>query len=88
MEQIIECVIAGGPQHGLIRRQLWDSSYAAPVVMATDDGAVCVAAARRPAGAMGERFLLLHPKATGPQILAMLAVLSANVACSYLPWSG
>jgi hypothetical protein len=84
MEQIVECLIAGGPQHGLMRRQLWDSRHPAPPVLASVDGQVCAAAACRPAGPDGNRFLLLHPRATGPQILAMMAVLgghtTANVA--------
>lgn len=82
MEQIIECLIAGGPQHGLVRRQLWDSQYPAPPVLASGDGAVCKAAACRPAGHGGNRFLLLHPRATGSQILAMMAKLSTQQAAN------
>jgi hypothetical protein len=82
MEQIVECVIAGGPQHGLVRRQLWDPRYQAPPVLASADGQVCTAAACRPVGRSGNRFLLLHPRATGPQILAMMAVLSRQVAAN------
>jgi hypothetical protein len=78
MEQIVECLIAGGPQHGLVRRQLWDPRYPAPPVLASGDGAVCAAAARRPAGAGCNRFLLVHPRATGSQILAMMNKLSAQ----------
>jgi len=75
MEQIVECVIAGGPQHGLVRRQLWDSQYPAPPVVAAGDGEVCIAAASRPAGPDGNYFLLLHPRATGAQIVAMIGML-------------
>lgn len=78
MEQIIKCIIAGGPQHGQVRRQLWDSAHAAPVVLATDDGKVCIAAARRPTVAEGKCFILLHPQATGEQFTAMLAALSCR----------
>lgn len=78
MEQIVECLIAGGPQHGLVRRQLWDPQYPAPPVLASGDGAVCAAAARRPTGAGSNRFLLVHPRATGSQILAMMSMLCAQ----------
>ena len=80
MEQIIKCIIAGGPQHGQIRRQLWDSAHAAPVVLATEDGKVCIAAARRPTAAEGKCFILLHPQATGEQFTAMLAALNCHHA--------
>jgi len=80
MEQIVECLIAGGPQHGLMRRQLWDPQYPGPPVVACDDGAVCIAAACRPSGPEGNRFLLLHPRATGAQIISMMAILSTQAA--------
>jgi hypothetical protein len=76
MEQIVECLIAGGPQHGVLRRQLWDPRYPAPPVLASGDGNVCAAAACRHAGADRNRFLLVHPRATGSQILAMMRRLS------------
>ena len=75
MEQIVECLIAGGPQHGLVRLQLWDPRYHAPPVVASNDGKVCIAAARLPAGQCSNRFLVLHTQATGQQILAMVAKL-------------
>ncbi|GGA19974.1 hypothetical protein [Dyella nitratireducens] len=75
MEQIVECLIAGGPQHGVVRRQLWDPRYPLPPALSSGDGKVCIAAARRPAGPYSNRFLLLHPQATGQQILAMMAML-------------
>lgn len=84
MEQIVECLIAGGPQHGLLRRQRWDPDCPAPPVLAADDGELCIAAARRPAGPSHNRFLLLHPRATGPQILAMMTVLTAQAATAYI----
>ncbi|WP_081500702.1 hypothetical protein [Dyella japonica] len=80
MEEIVECLIAGGPQHGLKRRQLWDPQCAGPPVLASDDGEVCTAAARRPSRYGSSCFLLLHPRATGQQILAMMHVLSGNTA--------
>lgn len=80
MEQVVECLIAGGPQHGLVRRQLWDPQYPAPPVMASGDGEVCITAACRHTGPECNRFLLLHPRATGAQILAMMHILSAHLA--------
>jgi len=65
-----------------MRRQLWDSQYPAPPVLASADGAVCTAAACRPAAQGGNRFLLLHPRATGSQILAMMAMLSKQSAAN------
>ncbi|MBE1160794.1 hypothetical protein [Dyella acidiphila] len=78
MEQIVECLIAGGPQHGVVRRQLWDPRYTAPPVIASADGAVCIAAACRHDRHDSNRFLLLHPRATGAQILAMMDRLDAQ----------
>jgi hypothetical protein len=78
MEQIVECLIAGGPQHGAVRRQLWDPRYPQLPAIASGDGRLCIAAARRPAGPSNNRFLLLHPHATGAQILAMVAKLGAQ----------
>jgi hypothetical protein len=78
MEQIVECLIAGGPQHGLMRRQLWDPKYPVPPVVAAGDGEVCTAAAFRPVHPGCNLFLLLHPHATGAQILAMMATMSAQ----------
>jgi hypothetical protein len=78
MEQIIECFIAGGPQHGLIRHQLWDPQYPLPPVMASGDGAVCTAVACHHANPENNRFLLAHPRATGQQILAMMTMLNTQ----------
>ncbi|WP_266168326.1 hypothetical protein [Dyella subtropica] len=80
MEQIIECIIAGGPQDGQFRRQLLDTQYNAPLVLASEDGQVCMAAARRPDGHQGTRLVLLHPQATGQQFIAALDVLDARSA--------
>jgi hypothetical protein len=80
MEQIVECLIAGGPQHGVVRRQLWDPRHPLTPALASGDGKVCTAAARRPAGPYSNRFLLLHPHATGQQILAMMAMLAMRNA--------
>ena len=72
MEQI-KCIIVGGPQHGLVLRRLWDQRRPAPLCITAVDGDPCTAAARRHDEGMGTRYLLLHPRATGEQILTMLA---------------
>lgn len=82
MEQIVECLIAGGPQHGLVRQQLWDPQYSAPPVLASGDGAVYAAAAHRPAATGSNRFLLVHPRATGSQILAMMRMLGRQAVAN------
>ncbi|GAA0706069.1 hypothetical protein FHW84_003510 [Dyella sp. SG562] len=84
MEQIVECLIAGGPQHGLVRRQLWDPDYPVAPVLASADGELCTAAARRPAGPCSNRYLLLHPRATGSEILSMMAVLAGQADSAYI----
>ncbi|WP_199535680.1 hypothetical protein [Dyella psychrodurans] len=88
MEQIVECLIAGGPQHGLLRRQLWDPQYPAPPVVASGDGTVCAAAACRHAGSDRNRFLLVHPRATGQQILAMMMMLRALATNTVIAFPG
>jgi hypothetical protein len=78
MHQFIECIIAGGPEHGLIRRQLWDTRYAPPSVQSLQDGQTCNVAACRTTGRSGRCFLLLHPLASGREFIDMLAVLNAH----------
>lgn len=75
MQQIVQCLIAGGPEHGLMRRQLWDPQCATTPTLTSGDGEVCAAAACRPSCNGSNCFLLLHPGATGQQILAMMAIL-------------
>ena len=70
MKHVFECIIAGGPQHGLVLRRPWDKRHSAPLAVVADDGKLCAAAARKCAGT---RFILLHPQATGEQFLTMLA---------------
>lgn len=72
MEQI-KCIIVGGPQHGLVLRRPWDRHRPAQLCVTAVDGESCVAALRRHDRGMGTRYLLLHPRATGEQILTMLA---------------
>jgi hypothetical protein len=73
MASIIECIIAGGPQHGSVSRRRWDSQRGAPLAVIGDDGQLCVAAARKRSDADRTRFILLHPQATGEQFLTLLA---------------
>lgn len=73
METIIEYVIVGGPQHGMTCRHALPSLPAEAIAIATGDGELCRAAARRHTRGPGPRMLLLHPKATGDQFLTMLA---------------
>lgn len=72
MEQI-NCIIVGGPQHGLVLRRPWDRRRPTPLSVTAADGERCLAAVRRHDKRMGTRYLLLHPRATGEQILTMLA---------------
>jgi hypothetical protein len=69
MDSFFECVIAGGPQHGLIYRRPLDANHPTPLAVVTDDGELCTPAARK----YGSRVVLLHPQATGAQFLTILA---------------
>ncbi len=71
MEQI-KCIIVGGPQHGLVLRRLWEQRRPTPLCATAVDGEPCTAAACRHDEGMVTRYLL-HPRATGEQILTMLA---------------
>ncbi|OOG65551.1 hypothetical protein B0E46_04195 [Rhodanobacter sp. B04] len=70
---IIECIIAGGPQHGLVCRPYWDSRRGTPLAVTGMDGQLCIAAARRHTDDAHPQFILLHPQATGEQFLTLLA---------------
>jgi len=71
MRQTIEYVIAGGPEHGLVRLRPWDPDDGQPLAQSCFDGEICVVAARR-RGDTGTRYVLLHPQASGAQILTLL----------------
>ena len=71
MEQNIEYVIVGGPQHGLVCHD--PSHQARALAIASNDGHLCLAAACRHSRQSAARLILLHPQATGEQILAILA---------------
>jgi hypothetical protein len=73
MEQVIEYVIVGGPQHGMTCRHPLPSLPADAIAIASNDGQLCRAGARRRTRGPGTRMLLLHPKATGEQFRSMLA---------------
>lgn len=76
MESTWECVIAGGPQHGQIQRLEWDAPGRWPLAIASIDGELCVAAARRNGSS---RFIYLHPSATGAQIMTLLTARNDEV---------
>jgi hypothetical protein len=69
MDQYLECIIAGGPQHGLVYRRPIDPRHPVSLAVVTDDGELCTPAARK----YGSRVVLLHPQATGEQFLTILA---------------
>ncbi|MEI7036716.1 hypothetical protein [Fulvimonas yonginensis] len=73
MESFYECIIAGGPQHGLVYRRPLDAQHPTPLAVVTDDGQLCTPAACKQAGADATRVVLLHPQATGAQFLTILA---------------
>lgn len=73
MAPIFECIIAGGPQHGQVCRRRWDSRCSMPQAVISDDGELCIAAARTHGNPSRTRFILLHPNATGEQFLTLLA---------------
>lgn len=74
MNTTVECVLAGGPEHGLV---LYLSAAArgaaAPTVIAAD-GQICRAAARRPSATCRARYVLAHPQASGRELLDALRV--------------
>lgn len=72
MEHIVECIVVGGPQHGLVYQRPRDAPQPTPLALVTDDGELCTPAARKQAGAACTRVLLLHPQATGAQLMTML----------------
>jgi hypothetical protein len=71
MEQDIEYIIVGGPQHGLVCHD--PSRQARALAIASNDGHLCLAAACRHSRESASRLILLHPQATGEQFLAILA---------------
>lgn len=71
MQQEIEYIIVGGPDHGLVSHRPFDADGAQPWAQSCRDGRLCVVAARRHDN-VGTRYLLLHPRATGEQFLTML----------------
>lgn len=69
MENILECVIAGGPQHGRTCRLHGDAPGHVPATILSVDGQICTMAARKKGP---NRFIFLHPQATGAQFLTLL----------------
>lgn len=73
MEQVIEYIIVGGPEHGLICRAPLPSVPPHAIAISSNDGQLCRVAARRHSDETATRMLLLHPHATGEQFRTMLA---------------
>jgi hypothetical protein len=73
MDKVIEYVIVGGPQHGLVYPLPPPALDLGAIAIASRDGQLCRAAARRRSRSTGTRMLLLHPQATGEQFRTMLA---------------
>ncbi|MGN2251529.1 hypothetical protein ACFWZ4_11055 [Frateuria sp. GZRe12] len=69
MDSFYECIICGGPQHGLVYKRPLNSRHSTPLAVVTDDGQLCTPAARK----FGSRVVLLHPQATGEQFRTILA---------------
>ena len=78
MEEIIECIIVGGSEHGLVRRKWWDMASPALPLLASRDGHLCQVAARCASGTHEKCYVLLHPHATGEQFRAFLHALSGH----------
>jgi hypothetical protein len=78
MEQIIECIVVGGSDHGLVRRKWWDMESPALPLLAASDGQLCQVAARCVSGPHEKCYVLLHPRATGAQFTAFLQALSSH----------
>lgn len=72
MEAMFECIVVGGPQHGLVYQRPWHTGHPTPLAVITDDGGLCRPAARKHGDARCTRLILLHPQATGEQFLTML----------------
>lgn len=74
MSTVIEYVIAGGPQHGLVCPHPAPGVDAGSFAVASRDGQLCRVAARRASRTcQGTRVILLHPQATGEQFRTVLA---------------
>lgn len=84
MPGFIECVVAGGPQHGAVFLRSHNDGW--PAGVECSDGYVCNVAACRPSkAALVTRLVFLHPLASGDQFLSMLGTPSGEVASGGLP---
>ena len=73
MDTFFECIVAGGPQHGLVYRRPLDARHPTPLAVVGDDGELCTPAARKCTAGAATRVVLLHPQATGKQFMTILA---------------
>lgn len=71
MSGLIECVIAGGPQHGVSFLLAADNQGDWPLRVKCADGHACVLAGRR-SSELATRLVFLHPSASGKEFLSML----------------
>ncbi len=67
------CIIVGGPQHGMELLKTWSCNDFARLSVIAVDGEPCKIAARQHDVERGLCCVLLHPLATGQQILTALA---------------
>ena len=70
--QETKCIIVGGPAHGMTICLNWEPRETETLYVLGPDGERCLAAAHLRDERYSERYLLLHPRATGAQILSML----------------
>jgi hypothetical protein len=86
MSGFIECVVAGGPQHGAVFLRSHHDKGGWPVGVECSDGHICNVAACRPSRtALVTRLVFLHPLASGDQFLAVLGAPSGEDAPGGFP---
>lgn len=73
MQTVIECIIAGGPEHGLVVFMRRDPDEAHPPTFRSMDGQLCRSVALRRSLCCGTRYVLVHPAASGTQLRDILS---------------
>lgn len=71
MTSLIECVVAGGPQHGAIFVHADDNRGEWPLSIKCSDGYACALAGRR-SSRLATRLVFVHPDASGREFLSVL----------------
>jgi hypothetical protein len=74
----IECVMVGGPEHGRVLIVRQDATRPQQPAIVAMDGQLCTCAIRRRTRRGGPRYLLMHPHASGQQLLDVLATCSSR----------